>query len=801
MQYYKHAFDVYFEPNFTEGELNPILRDRVTWKSTKDIPEALGSVLNKDGFTAPKFLVGNSDTLSSLILRSPSLEPVIKTENFARYYVTTNLKVTDPFETFEIAIAAETLESMKKDNYGKLDRLCDSLQLEYLITESTELYPKLDSRLLKNNSQSHPSTSGHYVMKFFGLGSQLLIAQPCLNSLCDVYKGFATHCLELCSFYDTALFGGPLYADITKISEFYNVEIYLPELKTSFVGNAQNKPLSKKLFVTSSNKENSLVVVDLLEKRLEALAKQKKYVMAIQSTMQGISGGKLFFIQKYYSTAIEKLMIKFGCFIDVQSQSNSVIFYSCNSVLLKTAVREFSNNILSKVYEFTFQCQDTSQDQAMVEFFMFQNVDIDVYHNSEKHEFQIIGAFFEPLLQKMVQTPLFDQMHIRNIRFLFELLPEFQDFITGKKFGKLNKIEEESNARVSLLFEQTTLVPLPKTKNDDLKHNGEQADETLFNITGTIYVEVQDESSLDTVIKGVHLMQMEVPFEKSIFIPESFHKAIIGNGGKLIQSIMRRHNVFIQFSNTHCYPQSNFSFIRFDNVLIRCPYKNRKTISDAENELFELETKILQNMEIPMSIDRRAEFNEKRDSAQSIKRDNKSLVLWKFDLCELESMMMVMNKGQRGIPKIQDAIGKLEEKNDVYIQFPEYDEYSFATEATWAASKQNNTDDEPDKILADEKVGVIIKGKNVGQDVLEKLKDDQLATNYLPKKCHFKLGAVEKLSESKFQSWKSLLFYEYGCNIKYLKDSNSLTIYYYDAKNLEFAKAYIQQDLSVSLQK
>ncbi|KAL6941991.1 hypothetical protein ACO0QE_003155 [Hanseniaspora vineae] len=809
MQYYKHTLDVYFEPNTSEKELTPILEQKVTWKQYSDISEVLRSVLNKNGFISRKFLIGSSDALSTLTPKSISLEPVVKTENFLRYYVTTNLKTSNFYGTFEIAINAQTLENMKQDNYGKLERLCDGLQLEYLITQNFGLYPQLASNSMKrspenlqsSSSSSSSSSSGDYLIKLFGLESQLIIAQPSLKSLCDIYKGCAAHCLDLSSFYDSALFGSPSFADIEKICEFYNVHIYMPVLKPSSTGETTNEPLSRKVFVTSTIKENCLVVVDLLQKRLDAFARQKKFVTAVQSTKHGVSGGKLDFIKKYYSTALEKLMIKFGCFIDVRSESDSVIFYSCNNVLMKTAVREFSNNILSRVYEFSFQCRDSSQEQAVVEFFMSQNLDINVYHDLEKHAFHIICDAFEVLLPKMLQEPLFDREHIINICFLFELLPEFQDFITGKKFGKLNKIEEESNAKLSLLFEQTTSVPLVKVKQMELEHDGEHVSNASFSNTDTIYVEVQDDSSLESVFKAVQLMHMEIPFEKSIFIPESFHKAIIGNGGKLIQSIMRRHNVFIQFSNTHCYPQSDFSFIRFDNVLIRCPYKNRNTIADAENELFELEKKILQNMEIPMSIDKRAELTERKDSGLSVTRENESLVLWEFDLCELESMMMSMKSGQREGLRIQDVIGKLEEKNDVYIQFPEYDEYSFALEATRNVRGENDIDDQSLENSVDGKVCVIIKGKNVDEGVLECVKNDQLAAVYLPKKYQFELGSVESLVESTVQLLKSLLFYEYDCNIKYLKERNSFMIYYYDEQNLEFAKAYLQQNLSVSLAK
>ena len=45
------------------------------------------------------------------------------------------------------------------------------------------------------------------------------------------------------------------------------------------------------------------------------------------------------------------------------------------------------------------------------------------------------------------------------------------------------------------------------------------------------------------------LVEQELPAAISFYIPDRYHKRIIGIGGHHIQSIMRKHSVFVKFSN------------------------------------------------------------------------------------------------------------------------------------------------------------------------------------------------------------------------------------------------------------
>ena len=135
--------------------------------------------------------------------------------------------------------------------------------------------------------------------------------------------------------------------------------------------------------------------------------------------------------------------------------------------------------------------------------------------------------------------------NLRQIKAIFEIHPDFEDFISGKKNGKLTRIMELSACLIQLEME-------------------EEDDNLYLNLVSDSFPDFKE--SFKNVIN-------EFPAEESFFIPEVCHRPIIGTGGSLIQATMRKHNVFIQFSNSFNLPQNKISMIRYDNVIIQCPRK------------------------------------------------------------------------------------------------------------------------------------------------------------------------------------------------------------------------------------
>lgn len=147
-----------------------------------------------------------------------------------------------------------------------------------------------------------------------------------------------------------------------------------------------------------------------------------------------------------------------------------------------------------------------------------------------------------------------------SISVLMEQPVELMDFILGKKQGKISKVINGTSTTIT--------VEKLHEHNFRLRLSGERA---------------------SLIAEALKLLEEELPAEKSLYVPEVYHKQIIGQGGLAIQMLMRKYNVYMRFANTtkEKYPNA-FGDMRSDNVLIRCPTKNCSQIDAATQELMSL---------------------------------------------------------------------------------------------------------------------------------------------------------------------------------------------------------------------
>ena len=150
------------------------------------------------------------------------------------------------------------------------------------------------------------------------------------------------------------------------------------------------------------------------------------------------------------------------------------------------------------------------------------------------------------------------QVYQHEIRFQIELANEHREFISGKKNGKINKIMQTSNVKIKF-----------ETLND---HN--------FNI--------EISGSDGSVLQGLALLQEELPSEISFHVPESYHKRIIGVGGRSIQRIMKKYGVYVKFSNAEEFAQLGGYTDNEDNVIARTPFKNHMNLESLKLSVMEL---------------------------------------------------------------------------------------------------------------------------------------------------------------------------------------------------------------------
>ncbi|KAF9412863.1 hypothetical protein BGZ94_000905 [Podila epigama] len=146
-----------------------------------------------------------------------------------------------------------------------------------------------------------------------------------------------------------------------------------------------------------------------------------------------------------------------------------------------------------------------------------------------------------------------------EVKFSVELATEHREFISGKKNGKINRIMKATGAKIKF----------------------DQCNEYNF------YVDLSSVIALKAV-EALALLQEELPAEISFFVPETYHKRIIGVGGKNIQRIMKKYGVYVKFSNSEEFANLGGYFDNLDNVVARTPSKNAMNLDNLKQAVMEL---------------------------------------------------------------------------------------------------------------------------------------------------------------------------------------------------------------------
>jgi KH domain len=146
-----------------------------------------------------------------------------------------------------------------------------------------------------------------------------------------------------------------------------------------------------------------------------------------------------------------------------------------------------------------------------------------------------------------------------SIRIRCEMALELKEFVSGKKLGKVNKITKSSNCHIA--FENYS------------EYN------FLIDITS---------SGLREIADGYKQLLEEFPAELYWFVPEEYHKRIIGVQGKTIQRIMKHYSVYVKFFNALEFAAAGGDSKTEDNVLARTPAKNAAALQDCKKAVLEM---------------------------------------------------------------------------------------------------------------------------------------------------------------------------------------------------------------------
>ncbi|CAI4605993.1 CPG_1a_G0034820.mRNA.1.CDS.1 [Saccharomyces cerevisiae] len=454
-----------------------------------------------------------------------------------------------------------------------------------------------------------------------GFRSNLMECEPQLLAFVDLIKKngmtlppqhYIIEPMELNSYSVLPLYMGIDMENFKHISRAFKTSIYAPSLITlsrDFKANPQ-------IFFSGAVHSLSLLARKTLREFISVNSKIFFY-----RRLTNITPGKLLFIQKYYQQKVNQLILKYQSLIRVTNEY--IEFQSISTNLLEMVIKNFTIQVLHEIVEVQISLNENcamSPELIIDSFFGHTGNQIVVITPKEDSFNQLIVVGNQSSTDEASDTSILHYLsdfimgsnqvinpNLRQIKAIFEIHPDFEDFISGKKNGKLTRIMELSACLIQLEME-------------------EEDDNLYLNLVSDSFPDFKE--SFKNVIN-------EFPAEESFFIPEVCHRPIIGTGGSLIQATMRKHNVFIQFSNSFNLPQNKISMIRYDNVIIRCPRKNKANICLAKKDL--------------------KQIVQEYDSLQS-----KTLI--RFSSGQYRHILHV--NGQKNI------IGQIEKNENVYIMIP-----------------------------------------------------------------------------------------------------------------------------------
>ena len=591
----------------------------------RDYISELGASYRMVDNLIPLHDIVNSINLHQIQMKSTSnyitiMEPKIKNQlitvsihgnqDFIRNSKSEVLLRYSQVNTKTIQISQREFLAINEKFTSQLFKLCSQYHTEIVINNSK-----------MTQEDGIGALSGYYIHV---LGSQdnITITESSLRILIDnILNNYFLDSIDI-QLSMIPLIGGIQLFNFNQVAKQSNSNIYIPDLLPSlFNSKIFSNTSNVKLWITAKTIPEILLTKNIIDKISEERFRNDIIVKEIELTKV-----KIDLMTLYNQSEILNIMFKHGIFIQMPSlgEKNNckILIQGCSLEAVNEAVLEV-NLLSTSYYCVQLNCVANQLNEYNLIQLMQDRKTCVITSNRFGIDINGNSGEIKQLLNDMAATPCID---FNTLKLRLELHNNQRDFISGKKNGKLIKIMNQLNQ-------------LPMIKFSPFN-------EYNFYIDFEIY----EGTNMSVLLKGLDLIEMELPSELKFNIPEVFHKSIIGNGGSIIQSIMKKYNVFIKFSSTVSGTTSKniYSFKRYDNVLIKCPRKNSKNIQLVKNEIDQLVYQCCLNNNPPKSF------------------PNATTTVYhtvKFQLLKSHYLLLINNN------KLQ-IINELENENNTYINFP-----------------------------------------------------------------------------------------------------------------------------------
>lgn len=399
--------------------------------------------------------------------------------------------------------------------------------------------------------------------------------------------------------------GGVNMANFAELTRESRVNVYLPYMLPSLKVLTLIKDTNDmSIWFSSKNVSEVILSKKLLCDLRDVVDPRHNQAAHLFTQEVKVSKEKMDLVSLYYRSELLSIMFKHGTFIQVpelgELQDDVVVVQGSTMEALQNTLTDFAM-LCSKFYTFEMEFLKIDSFPVDLEYFLISLVSLkrSCIVTFNKSGLRFVGGMSEihelinELTADISRSSLFAKL-IEGADFsasiAMELANDQRDFVSGKKNGKILKILNQANQIPSIKFEPFNSLNFIIRLSMLHSSRQDNAIALKFNV----------------LAQTVKLLELEFPAEKKFNIPEAFHKSIIGNGGQVIQSIMKKYNVFIKFISYSNDTKKNelganesgrnlYSLQRRDNVIIKCPMKNLKNIEFAKYEIDHLVKQCCEN--------------------------------------------------------------------------------------------------------------------------------------------------------------------------------------------------------------
>ncbi|KAI9279008.1 hypothetical protein BDA99DRAFT_493747 [Phascolomyces articulosus] len=394
--------------------------------------------------------------------------------------------------------------------------------------------------------------------------------------LMDQMMGLSTDALDI-PYYLHNLIAGRKHNYLQSIMEETATNIYLQSAFTK-IGSTQHMatPVGERSGTIHLTGElNGIARAKEMINKL--MIRKNKSMYHKQSTMHP---RKLDWILLHQQEELRKILGDNGSFVAfpaLGSGSNTLTVYAENRINAERTLRSL-NHLAYKIYEVSFNVKSkgdgtpnsddfiqlSSSPEALAQLVgkISQASGAELSYRNDTGRFEAFGT--EQTVQNayriLSSIPVLKVHHSLSI-FAVELAADQREFLSGKKNGKVNKIMKTCGVRIKFLaFNEYNFV---------------------------ITIESDD---TEKALEGLAMLQDELPAETSFFVPEIYHRRIIGVAGKNIQRVMKRFGVYVKFSGAEEFTSLGGYFENEHNVVARTPTKNRANLDHLKAAVMEFVT-------------------------------------------------------------------------------------------------------------------------------------------------------------------------------------------------------------------